>query len=616
MRRVVGHIPPPESDHDDNNVKETPRVIGGTGSRRTLLTADSTEVSSRDGMALGAVCEGALNDVGENNPEQSGEWGSRHSGVLSTTGSGDWGSRGSADTYDFEDDASDAPYVTMPMKPSENEEESLDDEAKCNDEGDFRQSTISWGTAVAALNLDDMDLDSQEGTNGEEVPPPTTANVECITDDITVRRGSLEHGVQGVSEESLAVEDLEKAIADDRAFKEDLHLIKEDGAYNEDDDYYDDDEHYQYHTELQDSYNPAHQADPFHHYSDHFFADDFMEKGPATRARARRESFKDAHNYQGFVLSRDDKCNLFIGLVLIIVVTIGVSVPVTLIKKEANDAQNAPTMSPTLVRDPVYTAMLDKIVLETNVSAKVFEDDEAPQTRALQWIAYDDLAGLSADSPNLIQRYSLMSLFFGSGGSSTLLGWDNEEAESECSWFGVKCESDMRGNNNTSSSATGNVTSLDLKRTRLAGSLVSEIGSLKYLESLNLGENFLKGAIPSTLYDLSKLRSLVLEKNFFGPYLTEGVGDLSQLETLSLNDNRFESELPTTLANLKALKNLYLFSNSFSGPLIDYILDMPSLEVVDVANNIFTGTIIPSIGRLSNLREFCTLGVQPAHMCP
>ena len=559
-------------------------------------------------MAVGAVYEDVLNDVGENNPEQSCDWGSRHSGVLSTTGSGDWGSRGTADTYDFEDDASDAPKDTTRTKPSDYEEESLNDETKCNDEGDFRQSTISWGTAAAALNLDDMDLDSQDSETDGELPPPATVNVDCSVDDITVRRGSLEHGVQGVSEESLAVEDLEKAAADDRALKKDLHLIKEEETYGEDEDYYYDydEEHDQYHTDLQDSYNPAHQTDPFNHYSDHFFADDFMEKGPATRARARRESFKDART-EGFVLSRDDKCNLFIGLLLIIVVTIGVSVPVTLIRKEANEAQNAPTMSPTLVRDSVYTAMLDKIVLETSTSAEVFKDGDAPQTKALQWIAYDDLAGLTADSPNLIQRYSLMCLFFGSGGSSTLLGWDDDGAEDECTWFGVKCrtDNDMVGNNN-SSSTNGNVTSLDLKRTRLGGSLVSEIGSLKHLESLNLGENFLKGAIPSTLYDLSKLQSLVLEKNFLGPYLTEGLGDLSQLETLSLNDNRFESELPTTIVDLKALKNLYLFSNSFSGRLIEYILDMPALEVADVANNMFTGTIIPSIGRLSNLRKFCT----------
>ena len=558
-------------------------------------------------MAVGAVYEDVLNDVVENNPEQSCDWGSRHSGALSTTGSGDWGSRGTADSYDFEDDLSGAPDGTMPVKASEYEEESLDDDAKCNDEGDFTQRTASWGTAAAALNLYDMDLDNQDGIIDEDVPPPV--NVDCSVDDVTVRRGSLEHGVQGVSEESLAVEDLEKAAADDRALKKDLHLIKEEGTYDEDEDYYYDydEEHDQYHTEFQDSYNPAHRTDPFQQYSDHFFADDFMEKGPATRVRARRESFKDAHT-EGFVLSRDDKCNQFIGLLLIIVVTIGVSVPVTLIKKEANEGQNTPTMSPTFVRDSMYTAMLDKIVLETGTSVEVFEDDEAAQTKALQWIAYYDLAGLTADSPNLIQRYSLMCLFFGSGGSSTLLGWDNEDAEDECSWFGVKCRGDIdMVGNSTSSSGTGNVTSLDLKRTRLAGSLVSEIGSLKYLESLNLGENFLKGAIPSTLYDLSKLQSLVLEKNFFGPYLTEGLGDLSQLETLSLNENRFESELPTTIVDLKALKDLYLFSNSFSGPLVEYILDMPALEVVDVANNMFTGTIVPSIGRLSNLRKFCTI---------
>jgi hypothetical protein len=261
--------------------------------------------------------------------------------------------------------------------------------------------------------------------------------------------------------------------------------------------------------------------------------------------------------------------------------------------------------------------MRDKIILETGTPTEVFEDDDSPQTQALQWVAFDDAAALTADSPNLIQRYSLMCLFFGSGGSSTLLGWDEDGAEDECSWLGVECKSDM--SNVASSlvsdastrttnfgSASGHVTSLDLKRSRLAGSLVSEIGTLAHLEVLNIGENLLNGAIPSTLYDLSKLQSLIMEKNFFGPYLTEGIGRLTLLETLSLNDNRFESDLPSTLGDLKALKNLYLFSNSFSGRLVEYILQMPKLEVVDVANNLFTGTLIPSIGRLSNLRKLFT----------
>jgi hypothetical protein len=493
--------------------------------------------------------------------------------------------------------------------------DSLGDEAKPNDERDYRQSTISWGSA-AALNFDYMDLDSEEGESHEDVPP-ATSNVDCSVDNITSRRGSLAAipCTQGVSEVSLAIEDLERAIDEDHAPNGDKHFTEDDGG--KDEEYYysteNEHDHDEYDAALQDSYNPAHQTDPFQHYSDHFFADDFVEKEPATRARARRESFVDVYSHDKFALSRDDKCNLLIGLLLITVITIGVSVPVTLMKKET---KNASTMSPAFV-DSEYTRMRDKIILETGTPTEVFEDDDSPQTQALQWVAFDDAAALTADSPNLIQRYSLMCLFFGSGGSSTLLGWDEDGAEDECSWLGVECKSDM--SNVASSlvsdastrttnfgSASGHVTSLDLKRSRLAGSLVSEIGTLAHLEVLNIGENLLNGAIPSTLYDLSKLQSLIMEKNFFGPYLTEGIGRLTLLETLSLNDNRFESDLPSTLGDLKALKNLYLFSNSFSGRLVEYILQMPKLEVVDVANNLFTGTLIPSIGRLSNLRKLFT----------
>ena len=494
--------------------------------------------------------------------------------------------------------------------------DSFGDEAKPNDERDYRQSTISWGSA-AALNFDYMDLDSEEGESHEDVPP-VTSDVDCSVDNITSRRGSLVEipCTQGVSEISLAIEDLERAIDEDHAPNGDKHFTEDDGGKDEEYYYFAENEHNhdEYDAALQDSYNPAHQTDPFQHYSDHFFADDFMEKEPATRARARRESFVDVYNHDKFALSRDDKCNLLIGLLLITAITIGVSVPVTLMKKET---KNAPTMSPTLVRDSEYTTMRDKIILETGTPTEVFEDNDSPQSQALQWVAFDDAAALTADSANLIQRYSLMCLFFGSGGSSTLLGWDEDGAEDECSWLGVECKSDM--SNATSSlvsdastrttnfgSASGHVTSLDLKRSRLAGSLVSEIGLLPHLEVLNIGENLLSGAIPSTLYDLSKLQSLIMEKNFFGPYLTEGIGRLTMLETLSLNDNRFESDLPSTLGNLKALMNLYLSSNSFSGRLVECILQMPKLEVVDVANNLFTGTLIPSIGRLSNLRKLFT----------
>ena len=271
-----------------------------------------------------------------------------------------------------------------------------------------------------------------------------------------------------------------------------------------------------------------------------------------------------------------------------------------------------------------YTALLNEIILQTGSRVKVFEDTAAPQNNALQWIAYDDRAALTPKSANLIQRYSLMCLFFGLGGASTRLQWDEDETKDECNWFGVTCRAGVTVNDDTPKgnelttfgSAAGIVSALDLPRMRLSGSLVSEIGLLHQLESLDLGENYLYGGIPESLFTLAEMRSLILEKNSFGPHLAEDVSNLVQLETLSLNNNRFEGELPTTIARLQKLKKLYLFSNDFSGRIMEILQQIPALEVIDVYDNIFTGTIIPSLRSFSELREFAVIQAFPLCIRP
>lgn len=82
------------------------------------------------------------------------------------------------------------------------------------------------------------------------------------------------------------------------------------------------------------------------------------------------------------------------------------------------------------------------------------------------------------------------------------------------------------------------------------------------LESLDLSDNALEGALPAEIRHLGNLRSLDLSGNGFTGVPAE-IGQLAKLEILDLSNNRITG-LPYELGNLSNLKILRLSGNSYS----------------------------------------------------
>ncbi|KDO38768.1 hypothetical protein CISIN_1g0355122mg, partial [Citrus sinensis] len=125
-----------------------------------------------------------------------------------------------------------------------------------------------------------------------------------------------------------------------------------------------------------------------------------------------------------------------------------------------------------------------------------------------------------------------------------------------------------------------------------------EIGNLRNLEELNLGDNKLVGTIPTAIFNVSKLKALKLysnsllgslssipdfrlpnlevlllwdlENNSFSGFIPNTLGNLRNLERLNLGDNYLTSSTPelsflSSLSNFKSLTHIVLSNNPLDG---------------------------------------------------
>ncbi|KAF8042086.1 hypothetical protein BT93_A0632 [Corymbia citriodora subsp. variegata] len=117
----------------------------------------------------------------------------------------------------------------------------------------------------------------------------------------------------------------------------------------------------------------------------------------------------------------------------------------------------------------------------------------------------------------------------------------------------------------------------------IAGGLFSFLKSKKYLKSLHLSHNQIRGEISTSPRNSSRFIE-------------------NSLESLMIYDNHLSGALPNWLANFTFLRYLELGNNLFSGPIPRVIGALPKLVTVDLSNNQLNGTIPSSLGLLSSLR--------------
>ncbi|KAG0459454.1 hypothetical protein HPP92_022582 [Vanilla planifolia] len=174
---------------------------------------------------------------------------------------------------------------------------------------------------------------------------------------------------------------------------------------------------------------------------------------------------------------------------------------------------------------------------------------------------------------------------------SKLASW-NENDDSPCSWYGVKCEP----RNNL-------VVELSLDGLDLSGKIGRGLLQLKSLRKLSLSRNNLTGPLNQDLTRLESLHTLDFSENALsGAIPSEFFWQCRSLRSLSLAGNHFSSEIPASVGDCLTLASLNLSSNWLSGVLPAELWSLYGLRTVDLSGNFLVGQIPKGMDRLFNLR--------------
>ncbi|KAF3972603.1 hypothetical protein CMV_003896 [Castanea mollissima] len=125
----------------------------------------------------------------------------------------------------------------------------------------------------------------------------------------------------------------------------------------------------------------------------------------------------------------------------------------------------------------------------------------------------------------------------------------------------------------------------------LEGSLPKSIGSLKFLEYLNLRSCNFTGAIPTSIGNLTQIIKLDLSENSFSGLLPLSIFDLPNLSVLYLDNNQLVGPLPNHVSGLNLLIDLSLSLNFLNGTLPSWLFSLTSLVTLDLGYNRFIGEI-------------------------
>ena len=264
-----------------------------------------------------------------------------------------------------------------------------------------------------------------------------------------------------------------------------------------------------------------------------------------------------------------------------------------------------------------YTDASDTIVAEENVSTSsslpesVFdvlysisgeslELEGRSQWLASQWIQHADALGnRHFQDKRFAQRYVLAILYFSTGGDS----WDEcfnghwkcthgapfLSEEDECYWAGISCNED------------GMVTAIELNAFGLSGELTEEIGYLKYLEVLELSNNFIGGIIPPSL-SKTKLSDLLLANNSFRGILPTSLNGKDTLEKIHIDRNYLHGDLPN-FASMPNLKYISAYDNAFVGGLDPQLATLQDLRTLQLSGNQLNFGIPTAFGTFQTLEE-------------
>jgi len=249
------------------------------------------------------------------------------------------------------------------------------------------------------------------------------------------------------------------------------------------------------------------------------------------------------------------------------------------------------------------------------------QDENSSSYQAFRWLTLED-TWFNTTVQNvpfqvLMDRFVLAVLYFATGGPFWTKSFDFLSNTSACEWHdqifreGVYCETGEE------------VSHIWIGRVGLDGTLPSELGDLKLLESIGLFDYGLHGAIPSELGELKQLTSIAFTHSSLTGSIPESFGQSGMLQWLAMYSNMLTGSLPTRLTQLP-FKDILLYDNSLTGSIPDVsfngylehfevdannlvgtipelLYTMANLKSLNLAANSFEGALSTSIGKLTRL---------------
>jgi len=252
-----------------------------------------------------------------------------------------------------------------------------------------------------------------------------------------------------------------------------------------------------------------------------------------------------------------------------------------------NPPSTIPSVAPSF--DARTKNITGKLFTLTGDAILLFEK-ESPQSKALTWILYEDRMKLSHESPNLVQRYVTMVLYYSLGGEKWTNNGGYGSEEDECDWLGIVC-----------SQSPNNIISIELEKNNLEGTLPEEIGFLSHLRELIFSTNKISNTLPSSIGMLAKLQILKIAGNDMSGTIPEEFSGLKSLEAIGLAGNQLSGTLPSFFGNFRFLQHVTFVRNGFTGTIPSSFSKLRLLTTLLITENKHTGTIPSELGMCQNL---------------
>jgi len=150
---------------------------------------------------------------------------------------------------------------------------------------------------------------------------------------------------------------------------------------------------------------------------------------------------------------------------------------------------------------------------------------------------------------------------------------------------------------------------LDYSGNKVSGSIPSELATLRWLANLDFSRNkLLNGTLPTELGELRSIQYLALGNCSLTGTLPVTWGDLTILVNLSLEGNHFTGSIPSSYQSLVSLKQLILKNNSLSGLIPSSLSRLSALEVLDLGDNKLIGNVPDELSSLGHLTDLILSG--------